>query len=185
VLHGTIPPSLKAKMDSGTLPPLDTILLLQSSPLLGRATAAQLVGLAGIARPVALTPGTDPLAGPDASMLVILSGAVRVQREGVPTETAGPGDLIGIYETLGGVSRNLKGEVASAGHGLRFMRPDVLDVLADDIGLLRGIFSALLHIPESDQEPQLHDPQSPNDPKNSQNTQNSPGSRNPVLKAEG
>jgi AAA family ATP:ADP antiporter len=179
VLHGTIPPSLKTKMDSGTLQPLDTILLLQSSPLLGRATTAQLVGLAGIARPVPLTPGTDPLAGPEASMLVVLSGAVRVQREGVPAETAGPGDLIGIYETLGGVSRNLKGEVATAGHALRFMRPDVLDVLADDIGLLRGIFSALLHSPESDQEPHLHDPQGSHDPQNSQSSQNS------ILKAEG
>jgi ATP/ADP translocase/HEAT repeat protein/CRP-like cAMP-binding protein len=150
VLHGTIPPSLTAKMDGGDLQPLDTILLLQSSPLLSRATASQLVGLSGIARPVALVPGTNPLAGPDASMLVVLKGEIRVNREGAPLETAGPGDLIGIYETLSGVALTAKGEVVSAGHGVRFMRSDVLDVLADDIGLLRGIFSALLHMPETD-----------------------------------
>jgi hypothetical protein len=157
VLHGTIPPSLTAKMHDGALQPLDIILLLQSSPLLNRATAAQLVGLAGIARAVPLTPGIDPLAGPERSMLVVLSGAARVVREDAPIETASPGDLVGIYETLGGVSFNVKAEVTTAGHALRFMRPDVLDVLADDIGLLRGIFSALLHIPRAEGAPHLHD----------------------------
>jgi ATP:ADP antiporter, AAA family len=166
VLHGTIPPALRAKMDSGNLQPLDTILLLQSSPMLSRATASQLVGLSGIARPVALTPGTDPLAGSDASMLVVLKGEIRVDREAAASETAGPGDLIGIYETLGGVALTAKGEVASAGHGLRFMRSDVLDVLADDIGLLRGIFSALLHMPETDAT-QLDDSVGSSDPRSS------------------
>jgi ATP/ADP translocase/HEAT repeat protein len=156
VLHGTIPQSLQAKLDEGVLQPLDTMLLLQSSPLLNRATAAQLVGLSGLARPVALTPGTNPLAGPDASMLVVLGGSIRVERDGAPAETAGPGDLLGIYETLGGVSFNVKAEVVAAGHGLRFMRPDVLDVLADDIGLLRGIFSALLHLPQPQGAPHVH-----------------------------
>ena len=184
VLHGEIPPSLKTKMDSGVLQPLDTILLLQASPLLSRATAAQLVGLSGIARPVVLTPGTDPLAGAEPSMLVVLTGAMRVEREGATVETAGPGDLIGIYETLGGVSIRVKGEVVTAGQGLRFLRPDVLDVLADDIGLLRGIFSALLHLPQADGAPHVHDsleshPQSSHDPQNTQKSQNS------ILKAEG
>jgi hypothetical protein len=156
VLHGTIPQSLQAKLDDGVLQPLDTMLLLQSSPLLNRATAAQLVGLSGLARPVALTPGTNPLAGPDASMLVVLGGSIRVERDGAPAETAGPGDLLGIYETLGGVSFNVKAEVVAAGHGLRFMRPDVLDVLADDIGLLRGIFSAVLHLPQPQGAPHVH-----------------------------
>jgi hypothetical protein len=105
---------------------------------------------------VALTPGTNPLAGPDASMLVVLGGSIRVERDGAPAETAGPGDLLGIYETLGGVSFNVKAEVVAAGHGLRFMRPDVLDVLADDIGLLRGIFSALLHLPQPQGAPHVH-----------------------------
>jgi CRP-like cAMP-binding protein len=156
VLHGTIPPSLNAKMEAGALQPLDTILLLQSSPLLSRASAAQLVGLASIARPVVLTPGTDPLAGADASVLVVLSGELRVEREGAAVEHAGPGDIVGIYETLGGVSFPVKGEVTAAGHALRYMRPDVLDVLADDIGLLRGIFSALLHTPESEGVEHVH-----------------------------
>ena len=99
-------------------------------------------------------------------MLVVLKGEIRVDREGASSETAGPGDLIGIYETLSGVALTAKGEVASAGHGLRFMRSDVLDVLADDIGLLRGIFSALLHMPETDAA-QLDDSLGSSDPRSS------------------
>ena len=171
VLHGTIPPSLKPKIEVGDLQPLDTILLLQSSALLGRASAAQLVGLSAIARPVTLTAGADPLSGADPAVLVMLSGEVRIERDGAPVESAGPGDIVGIYETLGGVPLAVKGEVVAAGQGLRFMRPDVLDVLADDIGLLRGIFSALLHITEAGGAPHGHDPQ---------NSQNSSISKTPA-----
>jgi hypothetical protein len=157
VMHGSIPPSLKSKVDSGAFQPLDTILLLQSSPLLARATATQLVGLAEIAHPVDLTMGSDPLAGADASTLVVLSGAVRIEREGAQPETAGPGDVVGLYETLGGVSFPVRAEVTTPGRGLRFIGAEVLDVLADDVGLLRGIFSGLLRVPEATSAPHIHD----------------------------
>jgi ATP/ADP translocase/HEAT repeat protein/CRP-like cAMP-binding protein len=157
VMHGSIPPSLTDKIAGGTLQPVDSILLLQSSPLLARATAAQLVGLTAIARPVPLLVGADPLAGPDTSTLVVLSGSMRLERDGAETEIAGPGDVIGIYETLGGVSVAVRGEVISAGQGLRFYRSDVIDVLADDVGLLRGIFSGLLRVPETTSAPHVHD----------------------------
>jgi ATP/ADP translocase/CRP-like cAMP-binding protein/HEAT repeat protein len=148
VMHGNMPASLKRKLEQGQYQAVDTVLLLQSSPLLERATAAQLVGLAGIARPVTLTPGSDPLAGPEASMLVVLSGAVRIERDGSAPETAAGGDVVGIYEALAGVASAVRAEVTSPGQGLRFLRSDILDVLADDIGLLRGIFSGLLRVPE-------------------------------------
>ena len=157
VMHGSIPPSLKSKVDSGAFQPLDTILLLQSSPLLARATATQLVGLAEIAHPVDLTAGSDPLAGADASTLVVLSGAVRIEREGAQPEIAGPGDVVGLYETLGGVSFPVRAEVTTPGRGLRFIGAEVLDVLADDVGLLRGIFSGLLRVPEATSAPHVHD----------------------------
>jgi hypothetical protein len=137
--------------------PVDVILLLQSSPLLMRATATQLVGLAEIARPVQLTVGSDPLAGAQGSTLVVLSGTVRVERDGGPPETAAAGDVIGIYETLSGVSFPIRAEVTAPGQALRFMRADVLDVLADDVGLLRGIFSALLRVPEATSAPHVHE----------------------------
>jgi len=149
ILHGEIGPSLQRKIESGPLQPVDSILLLQSSPLLDRATAAQLVGLAGVARPITLKKGGDPLSGAEPSIVVVLSGAIRIEHEGGrAAETAGPGDVLGVYETLGGVTFPVRAEVETDGKGLRFLRSDVLDLLADDIGLLRGIFSALLRLPE-------------------------------------
>jgi ATP:ADP antiporter, AAA family len=148
VLHGEISPALKRKVDSG-LQAVDRILLLQSSPLLARATATQLLGLAAVARPLPLKVGDNPLAGGEPSILVVLSGSVRIERDGVPAETAEAGDAIGIYETLGGVPFPVKAEVVTAGQALRFARSDVFDLLADDINLLQGIFSGLLHAPKS------------------------------------
>ena len=156
IMHGSIPSSLKAKIDTGSLQPVDSILLLQSSPLLDRATATQLVGLAAVAHPVELNRDADPLAGAEPSILVVLNGEVRVERDGAPSQVAGPGDVIGIYETLAGVTFSTRGEVITPGRGLRFLRSEVLDVLADDIGLLRGIFSALLRVPEAVTTPHVH-----------------------------
>ena len=149
VLQGNIPSSLKRKIDQGQFQTVDTVLLLQSSPLLERATGAQLVGLAEIARPMQLTPGVDPLAGSEPSFIVVLNGEVRITREGAEPETAGSGDVIGLYQTLAGVPFPVRAEVVAAGQCIRFLRSDVLDLLADDIGLLRGIFSGLLRLPET------------------------------------
>ncbi len=144
VLEGRIPAELESRLET-TIQPLDLVLLLQSSPLLARATSTQLIALAEIARPVALKPGADPLAGFEPSILVVLSGEVRVEREGHPAETANGGDIVGIAETLGGLAFASRAEVTREGKGLAFTRSELFDVLADHIDLLQGIFSGLLH----------------------------------------
>ncbi len=149
VLHGEISPSLRKKVDSG-LQAVDRILLLQSSPLLAQATATQLVGLAGLARAVTLKRGEDPTTGAEPSVLVVLSGAVRVERDGAAPETAEAGDAIGVYQTLGGVRFPVRVEVVTEGQALRFNRSDLFDLLADDIDLLQGIFSGLLRVPKAE-----------------------------------
>jgi ATP/ADP translocase/HEAT repeat protein/CRP-like cAMP-binding protein len=146
VLHGEIPATLKRKVESG-LQAVDRILLLQSSTLFQRATAGQLVRLTAIARPVTLKPGEDPLTGPESSAVVLLSGSVRVERSGGTVDLAEAGDGIGFYETLGGVPVSVRAEVLTAGQALRFSRSEILDLLADDIDLLQGIFSGLLRMP--------------------------------------
>ena len=146
VMHGRIAPSIERKVDDTGLQAVDRILMLQSSPLLSRATAAQLVGLAGIARPVTLKVGENPVSGSEPGILLVLTGAIRVQRDDAAPDTAGPGDAVGIYETLGGVPFPVRTEVTQEGQGLRFMRSDLFDLLADNIDLLQGIFSGLLRV---------------------------------------
>jgi CRP-like cAMP-binding protein len=152
VMHGRIAPSIERKVDDTGLQAVDRVLMLQSSPLLSRATAAQLVGLAGIARPVTLKVGEDPMSGSEPGILLVLTGAVRVQRDEAAPDSAGPGDAVGIYETLGGVPFPIRTEVTQEGQALRFMRSDLFDLLADHIDLLQGIFSGLLRAQEQTEQ---------------------------------
>ncbi len=143
VLHGRLPNELEQRISAG-LQPVDLVLLLQTSPLLARAATPQLLELAGIARPVALTRGSDPLVGLEPSILVVLTGSVRIEHDGRDVETADGGDIVGIAETLGGFPFTSRAEVVADGQGLRFTRSELFDVLADNIDLLQGIFSGLL-----------------------------------------
>jgi CRP-like cAMP-binding protein len=138
-------PTLERQASAG-LQSLDLVRLLQSSPLLSRATTGQLLALAKIARPVTLKPGADPFAGSEMSMLTVLSGSVRVDQDGRPTETADAGDVIGIATALGGLPVSLRAEVVAPGTAIRFTRTELFDLLADHIDLLQGIFSGLLKI---------------------------------------
>jgi ATP:ADP antiporter, AAA family len=154
VLKGRMPRTIERRLDVDSgLQAVDRILLLQSSPLLSRATANQLVRLAEISRPLTLKTGGDPLTGAEPAILLVLSGAVRVERDGTPAVTADRGDAIGVYETLGGVPTPVRAEVIQEGQALRFVRSDLFDLLADNIDLLQGIFSGLLRAPTAQAEP--------------------------------
>ena len=55
---------------------IDRVLLLQASPLLTHATAAQLWRLSAIARPVTIASGKEAMPrGSEASILIVLSGS--------------------------------------------------------------------------------------------------------------
>jgi CRP-like cAMP-binding protein len=143
VLRGRVSQEFQRRIES-EIRPVDIVLLLETSPLLARATSSQLVSLAEIARPVTLKRGSDPLVGLEPSIVVVLTGSVRVERPGSPPEIADAGDMIGLAETLGGLPSSLRAEVVTEGRALRFTRGDIFDVLADHIDLLQGIFSGLL-----------------------------------------
>jgi ATP/ADP translocase/CRP-like cAMP-binding protein/HEAT repeat protein len=144
VSHGELMPDVKRKVERG-LQPVDRVLLLQASPLLSRATGAQLLRLAGVARPVTFTAGANPLAGSaEQAILAILTGALDVTAADGRTERAEPGDVIGVIETLGGLPFAAAIVAASDGTALRFNRSDLFELLADDTALVQGIVSGLL-----------------------------------------
>jgi CRP-like cAMP-binding protein len=144
VVHGELSPDLARRVADG-VQAVDRLLLLQASPLLQRATTTELVRLAGIARIVTLGPG-DILfkAGDAAAIHAVVAGAVEVEGERTK-DTAHAGDVVGMYEALGGRDMTSQGRVSEAGTALLIDRAPLFELLADHMPLLQGIFSGLLH----------------------------------------
>ena len=143
VMRGELPPEIKRLAADG-LQPIERVLLLQSSPFLQHATGEQLLRLAAISREVPITEGTV-LFGESAGAAIygMLSGELTVEIPGQPATTLDEGDIVGLYETLAGVPAQVKVTVKRSGSALRIGREELFDLLADNIDLLQGLFSAL------------------------------------------
>jgi CRP-like cAMP-binding protein len=127
----------------GELRAVDRLLVLQSSRLLAHATAAQLWSLSQIARPVTLAAGAEAVkANAEPAMLFVMAGTLRVDGE-----TAGPGDVIGVHETLAGTRLDATVTAVDSATALKIDRGELFDLLADHTGLLQGLFSKLVHQP--------------------------------------
>ena len=141
LLHSNLALDLK---DSAHLRPVDRLLVLQSSPLLAHATAAQLWRLSAIAREATVLPNTEALPkGSDAAILIVLSGSLKVAG-GEAAGTATAGDVIGVYETLAGSPLGASVTANTETRLLRIDRGGLFELLADHTDLLQGIFSMLL-----------------------------------------
>jgi len=145
LVHGNLMIDMKDR-DAAGIRPVDRVLILQGSPLLAHATAAQLWRLSTLARPVDLEPGTVPLAKGEAAILTMLSGSVRVESADQEAAVATAGDVIGMYETLAGSRLDATVTVTARGTALRLERDDLFGLLADHTDLLQGIYSGLLRV---------------------------------------
>jgi AAA family ATP:ADP antiporter len=141
LIRGNVSLDLK---DAAQLRAVDRVLVLQSSPLLAHATAAQLWRLSAIAREATVAPGADALPkGTEAAILIVLSGSLKV--EGAASAgTATTGDVIGLYETLAGSGLGAAVTANTETRLLRIDRGGLFELLADHTDLLQGIFSMLL-----------------------------------------
>ena len=145
VVHGTLSDELMRRVADG-VQTLDGLLLLQSSPLLQRATTAGLVRLAAVARIVPLATGALLFkAGDSAAIHAVVTGAIAMVGADGERDTAESGDVVGMYEALGGSYMTSAGTVTAGGEMLRIDRTDLFELMADNIPLLQGIFSGLLH----------------------------------------
>ena len=141
LIHGNLPLDMK---DAAHLRPVDRVLLLQSSPLLAQATAAQLWRLSSIARETTVASGAEALSkGSEAAILIVLSGSLQVTTP-ASSGTATAGDVIGMYETLAGAAVAATITAATESRLLRIDRAGLFELLADHTDLLQGIFSMLL-----------------------------------------
>ncbi len=125
---------------TGELRAVDRLLVLQSSPLLSHATAAQLWSLSQIARRDTFAAGVEVLkAEAEPAMLFVVAGAL-----GVDGNTARPGDVVGMHETLGGSRMGAAVTAMEPATTLRIERAELFELLADHTGLLQGLFSKLV-----------------------------------------
>jgi AAA family ATP:ADP antiporter len=145
VLPGHMTPEI-ARLAAGRLSPVEKVLVLRTNTLFERATSEQLLKLASYAREVPLQVGTDtgsPTAEP--ALLVLLSGAMAIEREGAAPVAVRPGDIVGAYGTLTGGRDGVRARATETGAALRLDRRALFDLLADHVELLQGMFAAVLH----------------------------------------
>lgn len=144
LIHGTLAPDLRDKKQDD-LRAIDRVLLLQASPLLAHATAAQLWRLSAIARPVTIASGKEAMPrGSEAAILFVLSGSLQVETGPGVVGTATAGDVIGMYETLAGAKLDATITAHSTTHLLRLDRDALFELLADYTDLLQGVFATIL-----------------------------------------
>jgi ATP:ADP antiporter, AAA family len=151
LLHGNLSSAARSAVEDkahagpgSDLRPVDRLLLLQSSPLLAHATAAQLWRLSEISREATVAANSEALPkDSDAAILIVLSGSLKVDgTDAAGTATAG--DVIGLYETLAGSALGATVTATTDTRLLRIDRGGLFELLADHTDLLQGIFSMLL-----------------------------------------
>ena len=84
-------------------------------------------------------------AGDAPAIHIVLDGELTLEpMDGGTPLSAGRGDCTGVYETLGCQDASgWRGHVTRGGLALRVEREALFDLLADEIDLLQGLFSAL------------------------------------------
>jgi HEAT repeat protein/CRP-like cAMP-binding protein len=138
--------SRTSKGVSETLTSIEKVIALQPIPIFSRASADHLVRLAAIARQLPLTTaGSLFREGDRPAIYVVVAGRLALDPPaGGESVFAEPGDIVGVYETLSGAEMGWRTRTVEAGTALRLDHDELLDLLADNVDLLQGVFSALL-----------------------------------------
>ncbi|NWG13413.1 MAG: HEAT repeat domain-containing protein [Acidobacteria bacterium] len=127
------------------LKPIDKVLSLQQIALFSHLSAEEALNLASIAEEICFAPGSMLFSETDhPALYVLLSGSLALESaDHDPPLAAGPGDAIGVCETLAGVSLGRRARATAFGTALRIDREDLFDLLSQRPVLLQELFSAL------------------------------------------
>ena len=137
------------RLAAGGLTPVQRVLVLGRIPLFSRVSAEEMLHLASIVRKVPLTTGQTLLEESDPPALcVLLSGELSLEAPAGSTQAgdpvvATPGDAVGVFETLAGVSIGCRATVVTDGVAMHISHDDLFDLLAHRPALLRQFFGAL------------------------------------------
>jgi CRP-like cAMP-binding protein len=138
-----------ARLSPDRLRPIDTVVVLETVPLFEALTNEATIALGTIARETPLTAGATLFGEADPpAIYVVLSGGVSLDGGNQPASmTAGPGDVIGLFETLAGIPLERRGTVTEAGRALRIDHDELFDLLGQRPVLLQQLFGALFRSP--------------------------------------
>jgi hypothetical protein len=128
-----------------TLQPVDQALLLRRHPLLGGATASQLLAFVGAAHEVPLVQG-QTLFEPDTvpALYLVLDGALLLKAAGGAAVSVVSGSTVGVAETLAGRPAGWHAVVTENGRALRLGQDELFAVLTDNLELTQALFSGAL-----------------------------------------
>ena len=123
---------------------VEKVMVLQTLPILVRATGEEIYELAGIAREAPLTLGSTVFSVGESPFIVLpLAGELSLENEDGSTSRGLPGVPVGIHETLAGTAWQATARVSEAGQALWIDREPLFDLLSDRIDLLQGVFDAV------------------------------------------
>ena len=129
------------------LRPIGKVLVLEQIPVFKSVSAAEMLHLASIARPVVLHQGATLVGEAESAIVAVLEGRVSLEAQGQePPVIAEIGDAIGVHETLAGVRLERKAVVVHGGHGLKIERDDLFNLLGQRPVLPQELFAGLLVI---------------------------------------
>jgi hypothetical protein len=135
-----------AHRHTGSLKPFEKLFVLEQNPLLAGTTVNHLLDMAGIAREVTLERATTLFDETDVpAVFYVLSGTVRLERTDLHAIDARPGATIGMSAVLAGMPAGWRATVMEGGYALCLEREDLIDLLAEEVELLRYLASAILH----------------------------------------
>lgn len=133
---------------TGELSPIHKVLALQRIPPFRQVSGTEMLYLASIARQVPLEEGvvladkTEPF-----GLGIVLSGGLALTTPGrpEPVAQAGPGDAVGVYETLAGLEsvEQLQLTVTAPGSALQIDRDELFDLLGHRPDLLQQMFAGI------------------------------------------
>jgi CRP-like cAMP-binding protein len=156
---GPAPEDLQA-LTAGGLAAVEKVLVLQAVPIFARASAEEMRHVSSIAHEIRLEQGASLAAeGDAASIIAVISGELSV--EPPPQDprdpgarahalSAGPGDVVGVHQTMAGLPFGRSVHATRSGAALRIDRGDLFDLVGQRPALLQQIFGALFRTTRSE-----------------------------------
>jgi CRP-like cAMP-binding protein len=125
---------------------IEKVIALEAVDLLKNLSAEQLSRIASIAKESKSPPGKvilSPDVNPDA-LLVILEGAVKMERDGIELHTARENEVLGAWALFDPEPMNVTAKTVEDTRLLKIGRDDFYDLLSDNSEITASIFAMLV-----------------------------------------